>query len=205
MPEAILFPLPVGIAPAQPSSRAPVLEEVQRSLALRSLPALKRSGFAWIRPCEWPRVLFGACAEHCVVPDGARVARHRMPWSLVLPAPAPLRHREKAPSSQGPRAFAFSAHRQVTPPSRSDPPRPEHPKTGNPVPCLGMGVPLHFEKENVMFTRHATSRMRPIGVLLGGSGRALMPAVHKPMLAALFKPHPIVFARCGAVTERHAA
>ncbi len=52
---------------------------------------------------------------------------------------------------------------------------------------------------------HATSRMRPIGVLLGGSGRALMPAVHKPMLAALFKPHLIVFARCGAVTERRAA
>ena len=44
-----------------------------------------------------------------------------------------------------------------------------------------------------------------IGVLLGGSGRALMPAVHKPMLAALFKPHPIVFARCGAVPERRAA
>ena len=56
-----------------------------------------------------------------------------------------------------------------------------------------------------MFARNATSRTRPIGVLLGGSGRALTPAVHKPMLAALFKPHPIVFARCGAVTELRAA
>lgn len=53
-----------------------------------------------------------------------------------------------------------------------------------------------------MSAAHTSSRIRPIGVLLGGSGRAPMPAVHKPMLAALFKPHPIVSARCDAVTEQ---
>ena len=56
-----------------------------------------------------------------------------------------------------------------------------------------------------MFAIHATRETRPVGVLLGGSGRALVSAVHKPMVAALLRPHPTVFAREGVVTELRAA
>ena len=69
----------------------------------------------------------------------------------------------------------------------------------------GAGVPLRFEKENAMFAIHATRETRPVGVLLGGSGRALVSAVHKPMVAALLRPHPTVFAHEGVVTELRAA
>ena len=69
----------------------------------------------------------------------------------------------------------------------------------------GAGVPLHFEKENAMFAIHAKRETRPVGVLLGGSGRALVSAVHKPMVAALLRPHPTVFAHEGVVTELRAA
>ena len=56
-----------------------------------------------------------------------------------------------------------------------------------------------------MFAIHATRETRPVGVLLGGSGRALVSAVHTPVVAALLRPHPTVFARVGAVTELRAA
>jgi hypothetical protein len=52
---------------------------------------------------------------------------------------------------------------------------------------------------------HSTSPMHPIGVLLGGSGRAPVPAKHGPVLAALLRPHPLEFAPCGAVTELRAS
>jgi hypothetical protein len=52
---------------------------------------------------------------------------------------------------------------------------------------------------------HSTSATHPIGVLLGGSGRAPVPAKHGSVLAALLRPHPLVFAPCGTVTERRAA
>lgn len=51
----------------------------------------------------------------------------------------------------------------------------------------------------------ATRETRPVGVLLGGSGRALVSAVHKPVVAALLRPHPTVFARIGVVAELRAA
>jgi hypothetical protein len=69
----------------------------------------------------------------------------------------------------------------------------------------GAGVPLHFEKENVMFAIHATRETRPVGVLLGGSGRALLSAVHRPLVAALLRPHPTVFTRVGVLAELRAA
>ena len=69
----------------------------------------------------------------------------------------------------------------------------------------GAGVPLRFEKEDAMFAIHATRETRPVGVLLGGSGRALVSAVHKPMVAALLRPRPTVFVHQGAVTELRAA
>lgn len=56
-----------------------------------------------------------------------------------------------------------------------------------------------------MFAILATRETRPVGVLLGGSGRALVSAVHKPMVAALLRPHPIVFAHEGVVIELRAA
>lgn len=56
-----------------------------------------------------------------------------------------------------------------------------------------------------MFAIHATRETRPVGVLLGGSGRALMSAAHKPAVAALLRPHPTVFAHRGAGTELRAA
>ena len=56
-----------------------------------------------------------------------------------------------------------------------------------------------------MFAIHATRETRPVGVLLGGSGRALVSAVQKPMVAALFRPHATVFACEGVVSELRAA
>ena len=56
-----------------------------------------------------------------------------------------------------------------------------------------------------MFAIHATRETRPVGVLLGGSGRALVSAAHEPMVAALLRPHATVFVREGVVTELRAA
>ena len=56
-----------------------------------------------------------------------------------------------------------------------------------------------------MFAIPATRETRPVGVLLGGSGRALVSAERKPVVAALLRPYPTVFARVGAVTELRAA
>lgn len=56
-----------------------------------------------------------------------------------------------------------------------------------------------------MFAIHATRGTRPVGVLLGGSGRALVSAAQKPMVPALLRPHTTVFARAGVVTELRAA
>ena len=39
-----------------------------------------------------------------------------------------------------------------------------------------------------MFAVHVTREMRPIGVLLGGSGRARILTQHAPMLPALLRP-----------------
>lgn len=139
--------LPVGIAPAQPSSWTPVLLKSSLSGVAVVTRALKRPGFARVRPCEWSCIPFGLRAEHRVVPDNLRVGRHEMPWLLALRAPPSAPHREKAPSLQGPRAFAFRRTRQVTPPSRSDPPWPEHPETGNHVPCRGWRSPSLREGE----------------------------------------------------------
>ena len=56
-----------------------------------------------------------------------------------------------------------------------------------------------------MFAIHATRETRPVGVLLGGSGRALVSAERKPVVAALLRPHATVFVREGVVTELRAA
>ena len=56
-----------------------------------------------------------------------------------------------------------------------------------------------------MFAIHATRGTRPVGVLLGGSGRALVSAPQKPVVAALLRPHPTVFARVGVEAELRAA
>lgn len=56
-----------------------------------------------------------------------------------------------------------------------------------------------------MFAIHATRETCPVGVLLGGSGRALVSAVQKPVVAALLRPHPTVFVHEDAVTELRAA
>ena len=56
-----------------------------------------------------------------------------------------------------------------------------------------------------MFAILGTRETRPVGVLLGGSGRALVSAMHKPMVAALLRPHPTVFAHEGVVAELRAA
>ena len=56
-----------------------------------------------------------------------------------------------------------------------------------------------------MFASHATRETRPVSVLLGGSGRALVSAERKPVVAALLRPHPTVFAHEGVVAELRAA
>ena len=55
-----------------------------------------------------------------------------------------------------------------------------------------------------MFAVPVTREMRPIGVLLGGSGRARMLTI-QPRVAALLRPYPCVSERNGSVVETHAA
>lgn len=52
-----------------------------------------------------------------------------------------------------------------------------------------------------MFAVPVYREMRPIGVLLGGSGLARILAVRKPAVAALFRPYPSVSEQNGAVVE----
>ncbi len=56
-----------------------------------------------------------------------------------------------------------------------------------------------------MFTVPVTRETRPIGVLLGGSGRARKLTVRKPVVAALLRPYPFVSKRNESVVETCAA
>jgi len=56
-----------------------------------------------------------------------------------------------------------------------------------------MGVPFHSMKENTVFLVHVTRVLRPVGVLLGGSGRARMLTVRAPQVAALMQADPPAF------------
>ena len=56
-----------------------------------------------------------------------------------------------------------------------------------------------------MFDVHVTKALRPIGVLLGGSGRARQLTLRAPQIAALMKPRRPAFAQaCGACENRAA-
>lgn len=52
-----------------------------------------------------------------------------------------------------------------------------------------------------MFAVPVTRETRPVGVLLGGSGRARIFTVRKPLVAALLRPYPSVSERNGSVVE----
>lgn len=54
-----------------------------------------------------------------------------------------------------------------------------------------------------MFAIPVTRESRPVGVLLGGSGRARMPSLRIPM-PALLRPLPAVPGRFGSASEYHA-
>jgi hypothetical protein len=64
-----------------------------------------------------------------------------------------------------------------------------------------MGVPLLTLKESTMFAVPVTREMRPVGVLLGGSGLARMLAVRTPVVAALLRPYQSVSEQNGSVVE----
>jgi hypothetical protein len=68
-----------------------------------------------------------------------------------------------------------------------------------------MGVPFHSMKENTMFDVHVTKALRPVGVLLGGSGRARMLTLRAPQIAALMKPLLPAFAQTCRACENRAA
>lgn len=55
-----------------------------------------------------------------------------------------------------------------------------------------------------MFAASVTRETRPVGVLLGGSGRARMLTVRKPLVAALLRPYPCISERNVSVVENHA-
>ena len=56
-----------------------------------------------------------------------------------------------------------------------------------------------------MLDVHVTKALRPVGVLLGGSGRARMLTLRAPQIAALMKPLLPAFAQtCGACENRAA-
>ena len=67
-----------------------------------------------------------------------------------------------------------------------------------------MGVPLLTLKENTMFAVPVMRKTRPVGVLLGGSGLARIPAARNPRVAALLKPYLSVSARNGLAVETRA-
>lgn len=52
-----------------------------------------------------------------------------------------------------------------------------------------------------MFAVPVTREMRPVGVLLGGSGLARILVVRKPAVAALLRPYPSVSEQNGSVVE----
>ncbi len=52
-----------------------------------------------------------------------------------------------------------------------------------------------------MFAVLVTRETRPLGVLLGGSGRARMLTIRKPLVAALLRPYPFVSKRIASVVE----
>lgn len=58
---------------------------------------------------------------------------------------------------------------------------------GEPSSPPGTGVPFHLLKENTLDAIHVTKVLRPVGVLLGGSGLARMLLVRAPQAAALTK------------------
>lgn len=55
-----------------------------------------------------------------------------------------------------------------------------------------------------MFAVHVTKALRPVGVLLGGSGRARVLTLRAPQLAALMKPLSPAFAQTGGAGENRA-
>ena len=56
-----------------------------------------------------------------------------------------------------------------------------------------------------MFDVHVTKALRPVGVLLGGSGRARMLTLRAPRIAALMKPLLPAFAQTFGARESRAA
>jgi len=56
-----------------------------------------------------------------------------------------------------------------------------------------------------MFAIPVTNALYPIGVLLGGSGRARPPRVHTRVVPALLKPLPAARWRNGSASECRAA
>lgn len=52
-----------------------------------------------------------------------------------------------------------------------------------------------------MFAVPVTRETRPVGVLLGGSGRARILTVRKPLVAALLRPYPFTSKRIESVVE----
>lgn len=56
-----------------------------------------------------------------------------------------------------------------------------------------------------MIAASANRDLRPVGVLLGGSGRARPPALRTRVVPALLKPSPHAFVQSGMPCGRHLA
>ena len=56
-----------------------------------------------------------------------------------------------------------------------------------------------------MFAIPVTRESHPVGVLLGGSGRARMPSMRIPILPALLRPLPTIPGWFGSASEYRAA
>lgn len=102
--------------------------------------------------------------------------------SCLAPSKAPI---------ERPRAFlswrTTPSWGRGLPSSRFDPPGPKHPRRGTMFPD-GSGVPLASRRRTAMCASQATRAPRPVGVLLGGSGRVRAPVPQPPRLAALLRP-----------------
>jgi hypothetical protein len=178
--------LPVGIVPAKPSPELR-LRWSPASLASRSLPALERQALpgqaglcgpstapATVRAPEWMKP--PTCWLH--------QRRHALRKQRHAKRRARPRSKDRGPSFHGePHPYGAVACHPVasTHPGRSIP-------DGEPCSPTGAAFPFASRRRTAMCASQATRAPRPVGVLLGGSGRVRAQVPPAPRLAALLRP-----------------
>lgn len=161
----------VGIVPTQPSSRTSVLLR-SSTTGVAVVTCLANTGLRSGGTFQGPVITVCPRAGLIVVPPGPAPRGHEFSFVRAI---------AEALSHGAPRGVA------AQPPQ---PARPGHPERGTPSSPPGTGVPFHSMKESTVSTVASTRSLRPVGVLLGGSGCARPPVQPTPRVAVLFKLMP---------------